>query len=116
MAETETKSGALVRKDEALARAGVAAAVAMAVYGLRKLLAEGGVGLSLRQHHGDQDERGEDGGNVSVLVAVWESAADTLVPLAEDVAEAAGKWTAKNSPALIRDRLLPRFIDSFKAA
>jgi hypothetical protein len=38
------------------------------------------------------------------------------MPLAEDAAHAAGKWAAHNSPEVIRERLLPRFIDAFKAA
>jgi hypothetical protein len=113
MAETDTNNGTLVKKDDALVGAGVAAAVGVAVYALRKALAEGGVGLSPR---GDENEQGETAGNRPVLETIWESAADTLIPFAEDAAEAAGKWAAENSPAVIRDRLLPRFIDSFKAA
>jgi hypothetical protein len=47
---------------------------------------------------------------------VWESASGALLPLADEMAEAAGRWTAKHSPAVIRDRLLPRFIESFQDA
>jgi hypothetical protein len=39
-----------------------------------------------------------------------------LLPLAEEAAEMSGKWPAKNSPALVRERLVPCFVDSFKAA
>jgi hypothetical protein len=45
-----------------------------------------------------------------------ESTADSLLPLAEAAAEEVGRWTAKNSPAVVRDRLLPRFIEAFRAA
>jgi len=36
--------------------------------------------------------------------------------LAEDAADAAGKWTAENAPDLVRDRIVPRFIESFNDA
>jgi hypothetical protein len=112
MSETDTHDGALVKKDGALAGAAVSAAVGLAVYGLRKALAQGSARLPLIEH----DEHDSASTDSSVLVSVWESAADALVPLAEDAAESAGRWAAKSSPALVRDRLVPRFIESFKAA
>jgi hypothetical protein len=113
MSETDMHSRALVKKDGALARAAVSATMAVAVYGLRKALAEAAGDLSSRAR---DDERGRGESGRSPLGTAWESASDALLPLAEDAAEAAGRWAAKNSPALIRDRLVPRFIDSFKAA
>jgi hypothetical protein len=95
----EQTVGAMVKKDGALAGAAVSAAVAAAVYGLRKSHGENGRPRSL-----------------ALVVSTLESASDSLLPLAEAAAEEAGRWTAKNSPALIRDRLLPRFIEAFKAA
>lgn len=47
---------------------------------------------------------------------MWESASDSLVPLAEQAADAAGKWVAQISPDLIREHILPRFIESFQDA
>jgi hypothetical protein len=47
---------------------------------------------------------------------VWDSASDTLLPHAEDAAEAAGRWVAENAPDVIRERLLPRFIEAFTDA
>lgn len=116
MAETDTKNGALIKKDDALVGAVVSAAVGAAAYGLRKAFAEGGGGLSLRQRDDDEAERDENRGSGSLLSTVWGSTSDALLPLAEEAAEMAGKWAAKKAPALIRDRLVPRFIDSFKAA
>jgi hypothetical protein len=86
--------------------------VGIAVYRLRKALAEGG-GLSLPQREEDQRDESDDSHGGSALVAVWESASDSLLPLAEDAAEAAGKWVGEHSPAVIRDRLVPRFVESF---
>lgn len=44
---------------------------------------------------------------------VWHAAFDALLPLADDAAEAAGRWAAKNAPPLIRDQLIPSFIAAF---
>jgi hypothetical protein len=115
MSETDRHNGALVRKDGALAGAAVSAAVGLAAYGLRKVLAEGGDGLLPRQRDA-RDERQRVGGGRDWPVSVLHSGFDSLLPLAEDAAAAAGKWVAENSPPVVRDRLLPRFIDSFKAA
>ena len=95
----EHSGGALAKKEGALAGAALSAAMAAAVYGLRKA-------------------RNEDGRLRSIAQAMTalESAPESLLPLAESAAEEAGRWVAKNSPALVRDRLLPRFIDAFKAA
>jgi hypothetical protein len=110
-----SSNGTLVKKDEALIGAAVSAAVGVAVYGLRKALAERGGGLSLHRHDAE-DAPSENDRSGSLLVTVLESASDSLLPFAEDAAEAAGKWAARNSPTLVRERLLPRFIDSFRAA
>jgi hypothetical protein len=102
-------------KDGALATAAVAAAAGAAAYGLKKALAGSGGGTGLLRAGGDDDgDEGSRGG--SVLQTVWDSASDTLLPHAEDAAEAAGKWVAENAPDVIRDRLLPRFIEAFTDA
>jgi hypothetical protein len=114
MVESGTGNGVLVRKDAALVSAAVSAAVGAVVYGLRKALAEGEAGLPLGRQ--EETAEGESGGSDSLLATVWESASGALLPLADEMAEAAGRWTAKHSPAVIRDRLLPRFIESFQDA
>jgi hypothetical protein len=112
-------------KDGALATAAVAAAAGAAVYGLKKALesSNGSKTLSRRDRDDDSDDdrdEGEGGGSLSrasgLLDTVWDSASDALVPLAEDAADAAGKWVAQNSPDLIRERIIPRFIESFTDA
>jgi hypothetical protein len=95
----EQTSGAIAKKDGALAWAAVSAAVAATVYGLRKAHNENG-----RPH------------SLSLVMTALESTSDSLLPLAEAAAEEVGRWTAKNSPAVVRDRLLPRFIEAFRAA
>lgn len=124
-------------KGGALATAAVAAAAGVAAYGLRKAMTSGGGMTSLvphRENDDDDDDREDDDGEErgggkerngsgsgqgigsSLLATVWDSAAGTLVPLAEEAADAAGKWTAENAPDLVRDRIVPRFIESFTDA
>ena len=110
-------------KDGALATAAVAAAAGAAVYGLKKALESGNGSKAVsRRDRDDEDDgdEGESGGGLSrasgLLDTVWDSASDALVPLAEDAADAAGKWVAQNSPDLIRERIIPRFIESFTDA
>jgi len=98
----DEQGAALATKDDVLKGAAASAAVGVAVYGLRKALTEGG-----------ENGRRRSG---SVLITALESASDSILPLAEAAAEEAGRWAAKSSPAVVRDRLLPRFIDAFKAA
>src|SRR3954454_1755511 len=113
---TEEQGKTLAKSDEVLKGAAVSAAVGAAVYGLRKALAERGEGLSLYERD-EAPGNGEDGhARGSLLSAAFESASDHLLPLAEAAAEEVGRWTAKNSPALVRERLLPRFIDAFRDA
>jgi hypothetical protein len=52
----------------------------------------------------------------SVLAGGWEAARDALMPAAEDAAGAAGEYVAHNGPDFLRDRIVPRFIDSFNEA
>lgn len=96
----DEQGGALAKKDDVLKGAAVSAAVGAAVYGLRKALAGSG----------------ENGRPRTVLITAVQSASDSILPLAEAAAEEVGRWAAKNSPDVVRDRLLPRFIDAFKAA
>jgi hypothetical protein len=105
-------------KDGALATAAAAAAAGAAVYGLKKALASGGNGKSARSEHDDDGDEREEGGMGAggMLQSVWESASDSLVPLAEHAADAAGKWVAENSPDLVREHIVPRFIESFQDA
>jgi hypothetical protein len=111
-------------KDGALATAAVAAAAGVAAYGLRKALTSNGGGTSLvpSRNDGDDDDAGgeERAGGLarggSLVSTVWDSAASSLLPLAEEAAEAAGKWTAENAPDVVRDQIVPRFIEAFNDA
>jgi hypothetical protein len=105
-------------KDGALATAAAAAAAGAAVYGLKKALASGGNGKTSSGEPDDDGDQREESGmrGGGMLQSVWESASDSLVPLAEQAADAAGKWVAENSPNLVREHIVPRFIESFNDA
>lgn len=116
-------------KDGALATAAVAAAAGVAAYGLRRALTSNGGSTSLVPRRDDDDDReydedddGEEGSGgglargSSLLSTVWDSASGSLLPLAEEAAEAAGRWTAENAPDVVRDQIVPRFIEAFNDA
>src|SRR3954454_8126020 len=52
----------------------------------------------------------------SVRSGALASASQALVPVAEQAAEAAGRYVAQNAPEVIRAKLVPRFIDAFGEA
>ena len=51
-----------------------------------------------------------------VLSGGWEAARDALLPAAEDAAGAAGEYVAQHGPEILRDRIVPRFVESFNEA
>ena len=110
------------QKDSALATVAAAAAAGAGAYAIKKALANGGGSNALARrddqdddHEGDENENG--GRSRSALLdTVWESASDAVVPMAEEAADAAGKWLAENAPDVIRERIIPRFIESFSEA
>jgi hypothetical protein len=108
-------------KDGALATAAVAAAAGVGAYALRKALTSGSATslVPSRNGQGDGEDDGDEGGSrggSSLLSTVLDSASSSLLPLAEEAAEAAGKWTAENAPDVVRDRIVPRFIEAFNDA
>jgi hypothetical protein len=113
---------AVDEKDGALATVAVAAAAGAGVYALRKALASGGGSSNaLARRNGDGDDEGDENGNgggsrSALLDTVWDSASDAVLPMAEEAADAAGKWLAENAPDVMRERIIPRFIESFSDA
>ena len=110
-------------KDGALATAAVAAAAGVGAYALRKALTSGSATslVPARNGQGDGEDDGDEGdggsrGGSSLLSTVLDSASSSLLPLAEEAAEAAGKWTAENAPDVVRDQIVPRFIEAFNDA
>jgi hypothetical protein len=59
---------------------------------------------------------GDDSMLSEMLTSGWDAAKDSLLPFAEDAAGAAGEWVARNTPELVSDTLVPRFIRGFERA
>src|SRR5689334_7703762 len=101
----------------AMKAAAAVAATSVAAFGARKALSNRGNDNG-QSSNGNGTSRKGDMGEMfgSVLSGGWEAAQDALVPAAEDAAGAAGEWLAKNAPEIVRERIVPRFIESFNEA
>jgi hypothetical protein len=103
-------------KNTAVKAAAAAAATSVAALAAKKALSS----RSANGHGQNGESSGEKGevGQVlsSVLSGGWEAARDALIPAAEDAAGAAGEYVAEHGPEILRDRIVPRFIESFNQA
>jgi hypothetical protein len=102
----------------AVRAAAIAAATGATALAARKALSgrdqpgEGGQKSGRRASGGGQGDSmfGE------MLTSGWSAAKDSLLPFTEEAAGAAGEWVGRNSPELVRDSLVPRFIRGFERA
>ena len=104
-------------RSAALTAAAAAATGAAATLAVRK--ARGHNGSSSPGEALRNVTRGRSGASnilASAAESSWEAAADVLIPMAENAAESAGKYVAKNAPDVIRDRIIPKFIEAFEEA
>lgn len=70
---------------------------------------------------GQESKKGAGGGAddslvSSMLTSGWDAAKDSLLPLAENAATSAGEFLAQSGPEVVRETLVPRFIDGFESA
>jgi hypothetical protein len=96
-----------------------AAATGAAALAARKVMSGRGESSNGNSNGGSPKEQGDEGeGSIlsSVLSGGWEAARDALLPAAEDAAGAAGEYVAQHGPDVLRDRIVPRFVDSFNEA
>ena len=102
----------------AVKAAAAAAATGVAALAARKALSGRGSSNGHSSNGGSPSSRKSDIGSAlnNVLSGGWEAARDALVPAAEDAAGAAGEYLAHNGPDVIRERIVPRFIESFNEA
>jgi hypothetical protein len=102
----------------ALKAAAAAAATTAATYAVRRVLShdegshENGSSNGLRA----KKRSGSSGVLASAAATSWDAAADVLLPLADDAAEAAGKYVATHGPEILRERIVPKFIEAFNDA
>lgn len=52
----------------------------------------------------------------NVASSAWDSAQGVILPMAEDAMASAGKYLAEEAPDVVRERLVPRFIEAFNDA
>jgi len=104
-------------KGAAVKAAAAAAATSVAALAAKKALSHRG-GSNGRSSNGGSSSSSGDPGSVlsSVLSGGWDAARDALIPAAEDAAGAAGEYLATKGPEIVRDRIVPRFIESFNEA
>jgi hypothetical protein len=62
----------------------------------------------------DQQKGGSGEVFGSMVSSAWDSARDSLVPMLEDAASSAGEYLAQNGPEIVRETIVPRFIDGFE--
>jgi hypothetical protein len=114
---SESQSGGIGTGTAAKAMA-AAAATGAAALAARKVMSGRGGGSNGQSSNGGtpQGQGGEGSILNSVLSGGWEAARDALLPAAEDAAGAAGEYLAQHGPDLLRERIVPRFVDSFNDA
>ncbi len=116
---TESSEGG--QRHAALKAAAAAAATGAATFAVRRMLSHDGHGSDADDaREGDRSTSKRGSGNTSSVLSsavssAWDAASDMVIPVAEDAAAAAGKYLAKHSPEVVRERIVPRFIEAFKA-
>ena|SRR5690349_10618260 len=100
----------------AMKAAAAAAATGAAAVAVKKALSSGSNGSD----NGDSKEKKKSGSTQSLVMSVasgsWDAAQDAIVPLAGDAAAAAGKYLAANGPDVVKEQIVPRFIEAFNEA
>lgn len=101
----------------AVRAAAIAAATGATAFAARKAFS----GRDDSEDDGEPKQRrskgkGDDTTVTAMLTSGWDAAKDSLLPFAEDAADAAGEWVAKNTPEVVSETLMPRFIRGFEKA
>jgi hypothetical protein len=96
--------------------AAAAAATGVAALAARKALSSRQRPDAQVGNGGSTSTSGPDSLVSSMVSGGWEAARDQLLPLLEDAAGAAGKFVAHNAPDVVKERIVPRFIQSFNEA
>lgn len=105
----------------ALKAAAAAAATGAATYAMKRAFSHEGNGSSSGPSLPTPSAlKKKRSGGAAILASAattgWEAASDVIVPLAEDAAESAGKYVATHGPEILRERIIPKFIEAFEDA
>ena len=102
------------------AKTAVRAAAVAAVSGATALAAKkafgGGSGSDEEKEERSRRGRGNDDVLRSMVSSAWDSAKDSVLPMIEEAASHAGEYLAHSTPELIRETIVPKFIDGFEHA
>ena len=101
------------------AKTAVQAAAIAAVSGATALAAKKAFGdrkSGEQKAERSQRKGGRDDVFTSMVSSAWDSARDSLGPMIEDAAGHAGEYLARSGPEIVRDTIVPRFIDGFERA
>jgi hypothetical protein len=115
--QEQTGSGSPVGTGTAVKAVAAAAATGAAALAAKKVIS--GRSSNGQSSNGETPQQQVEGGESilsSALSGGWEAARDALLPAAEDAAGAAGEYVAQHGPDILRDRIVPRFVDSFNEA
>jgi hypothetical protein len=100
---------------QVLTAAAAAAATTAATYAVKKALSHDQNGSS--SGNGVSKAKSAGSGLIASAAATsWDAASDVLLPMADDAAESAGKYVATHGPEILRERLIPKFIEAFEDA
>jgi hypothetical protein len=126
MADNETTQDEQTAQDggsgarTAVRAAAAAAATGAAAMVVRKALSSSNGHSSNGKAKSGGGSSGRQGSGASLFSSVasggWDAARDSLGPLAEDAAGAAGTYLGKNGPEIVREKIVPKFISSFNEA
>jgi len=102
----------------ALKAAAAAAATGAATYAVRRALSH--EEHSKSGNGSSSNGSGKSSRSSAILASAastgWDAASDVLIPMAEDAAESAGKFVATHGPEIVRERIVPKFIEAFNDA
>jgi hypothetical protein len=124
--QTEQRNGSSATR-AALLAAAAAAATGAAAIAARKVLSHEDDDSASDDDDGQsmvsklKPGKGKSRGDVSSVLSsaassAWESAQGVILPIADDAMAAAGKYVAEEAPDLVRERLVPKFIEAFNDA
>jgi hypothetical protein len=113
----QTQQGAGAGKGTTAKAVAAAAATSVAAVVAKRALSNRGSSNGQSGNGGSGSSKGDAGSILNtVLTSGWDAARDALLPAAEDAAGAVGGYLAENGPEIIRERIVPRFIESFNEA
>jgi hypothetical protein len=108
---SESNGGAGRTAVRAAAIAAVSGATALAA---KKAFSDRGSSEQKDKPERSQRKRGSNEVVGSMVSSAWDSARDSVVPMIENAATSAGEYLARNGPDLVRESIVPRFIDGFE--